>query len=306
VLGRSVCIFLAIVAIAPSAAFARSASISQRFKGDRITISVDGTRFAGAISSLTFRNVQYVDIADHGREIQSAIQVDNLGECFNPNEAGAESDHTAPSSSSRLLSLSNAGNVLRTVTRPAFWLSPNQKYGRPCSPRTNAATAQNQTILSNYTIARRTSFYGASIPNLIRADVSFRIPEKRGSASIEALTGYLPATFNRWFQYDPATHRVEDLKGSSTNQRTTLPLIVATADGKNAMGVISPGISPGNDSQGYYAYFTFGGRTPSSKWACVYNHGSISAGTILSYTCLMAVGTVDEVESALSAYAARR
>jgi hypothetical protein len=302
VLVRSAFVFLAISAVATSAAFARTVSISQEFKGDTIKVTVDGTRFAGAISSVTLRNVQYVDVADHGREIQSAIQVDALGECFNPNEAGSDADHAASTSSSRLISISNAGNVLKTVTQAAFWLAPGQKYGRLCSPRTNVSSAQNKTVMSDYIITRRTSFYGRGIPNLVRTDVTFTIPEKRASASIEALTGYLPASFDNWFEYDLATHSLVKLRASSANQRTTSPVIVATADGKNAMGIISPGISPGNSGRGYYAYFTFGGRTPSSKWACVYNQGPVSLGTRLTYTCLFAVGTLNEVVSALSAY----
>lgn len=299
---RTALLLLAAATIAPAGASERDASISQAFKGGTITVGISGARFAGAISSLTFRNVEYVDVADHGREIQSAVQVDDLGECYNPNEAGSEADRTAGTTSSLLLSISNAGNVLRTETRPAFWLAPGQNYGRPCSPRTRLTTAQNQIVLSDYRIARTTSFYGPAIPNLIRADVTFTIPEKHNMASIEALTGYLPARFNNWFQYDRASGKLERLKATSANQRTTLPLIVATADGKNAMGIISPGITGANPTQAYFAYFTFGGKTPSSKWACVYGHGPIPAGTRLSYTCLVAVGTVDEVVAALDAY----
>lgn len=299
---RLALLLLAAVTIAPAGASESDVSIAQRFKDGRITVGVSGRRFAGAISSLTYRNVQYVDVADHGREIQSAVQVDDLGECFNPTEAGSEADRRAATSSSLLLSISNTGNVLRTVTRPAFWLAPGQNYGRPCSPRSAITTAQNQSILSDYKIARTTSFYGPAIPNLIRVAVTVTIPEKHNMASIEALTGYLPASFNSWFQYDRASRRLERLKASSANQRTTLPLIVATADGKNAMGISSPGITGANPAQAYFAYFTFGGKSRSSKWACVYGHGPISAGTRLSYTCLIAVGTVDEVISALNSY----
>lgn len=128
---RLALLLLAAVTIAPAGASESDVSIAQRFKDGRITVGVSGRRFAGAISSLTYRNVQYVDVADHGREIQSAVQVDDLGECFNPTEAGSEADRRAATSSSLLLSISNTGNVLRTVTRPAFWLAPGQNYGRP-------------------------------------------------------------------------------------------------------------------------------------------------------------------------------
>jgi hypothetical protein len=301
---RSACLFIVAAAIAPTVALARSVSISQSFKGNPITITVDGSRFAGAISSLTLRNVEYVNSSDHGREIQSALQVDGLGECFNPTEAGSSADDGASRTSSVLISASNSGNVLTTETRAAFWLAPGKNYGRQCSPWTTATAAQNRTVLSDYLISRRTSFYGAAIPNLIKTVTTFTIPENRKSASIEALTGYLPPQFSVWFRYNPSSRKLEQLSGGG-NQRTTSPVVVAVPGGQSAMAVISPVISSGTD-RGYFHWSTFAGRTPTSKWSCVYDHGPISAGSKLTYTCLIAVGTIDEVLSALNAYSASR
>jgi hypothetical protein len=286
--------------ILPSAAHADT-SISQAANGGTLTVTASGGRFAGAISSLTFRNVQYVNIADHGREIQSAIQLDGFGECLNPNEAGSKADGASLTSSSVVNSISNAGNVLSTSTQAAYWLAPNENYGQACSPSTTATTAQNQTVLSNYTISRTTTF-DPSAANLIRSDTTFTIPENRSSASIEALTGYLPSTFNSWLGYDRSSRTLVQLYGSSTNQQTTQPVIVTQSNGQNAVGVISPGITGSNPGSAYFAYFTFGGTNPTSKWSCVYGQGAMTPGTQLTYTCLMAVGTVDEVIAALNAY----
>lgn len=292
---------LAAASLSSTGASARDASISQAFNGGRITVTAS-SRFGGAISSLTFRGAEYVDVADHGREIQSNIQVDGLGECYNPNEAGSEADQAAATSSSSLESISSAGNVLTTSTRPAFWLAPGQRYGRHCSPSTALAAAQNRQVLSNYRISRRTSFYGPSIPNLIKADTTFTVPEEHQSASIEALTGYLPVSFDVFLQYDRASRTLRKLHATSADQRTTQPVIVSQPNGRNAVGVISPGITGADPGNAYFAYVIFGGGTPTSKWSCVYGHGHIPAGARLTYTCLMAVGTVDEVISALNAY----
>jgi hypothetical protein len=275
-------------------------SISQIANGGTISVTGSGGRFAGSISSLTFRSTQYVDISDHGREIQSAIQLDGLGECLNPTEAGSKADGISQTSSSVLNSISSSSNVLTTETWPAYWLAPGENYGKPCSPSTSISTAQNQTVLSNYTLARSTSFY-PGIPNLISAQMTFTVPENRSSANIEALTGYLPSSFNSWLKYDRASRTLVKLAASSANQQSTSPVIVAKTNGQHAMGVISPGID-GSDPDAYFAYFSFGGSKPTSKWSCVYGEGAITAGTQLSYNCLMAVGTVDEVIAALDAY----
>ena len=188
-----------IVFCAPVMASANDESISNNVGSDTIVLTASGSRFAGAISSLTFRGVEYVNIADHGREYQSAIQLDNLGECYNPNEAGSKADGTALSSSSVLNSLTSLGGVLQSSTTPAFWLAPGENYGKPCSPYTSVSTAQNTTVLSSYNISRASQFFGPSIPNLIKVDVSFTVPESRSSASVEAFTGYLPPSFNMFF-----------------------------------------------------------------------------------------------------------
>jgi hypothetical protein len=297
---RFACLLLTgVMFVLPSPA-AADVSIVQSANGATMTVTASSARFAGAISSLTFRNVQYVNIADHGREIQSALQLDGFGECLNPTEAGSKADGTSLNSSSVLLSISNTGNVLTTQNRPAYWLLPGENYGQVCGS-TTATTAQNQTVLSNYTISRTTSFY-PSIPNLIQTDNRFTIPEDRSSASIEAITGYLPSTFNSWLRYDRGSRTLVKLTGTSSMQTTTVPLIAAQSNGQHAMGVISPGITGADPGQAYYAYFTFGGATATTKWSCVYGHGAITAGTQLTYTCLMAVGTVDEVIAALNAY----
>ena len=299
--GYSACLLASVALAAPSAAIAAAdTSISQTANGGVITLTASGSRFAGAISSLTFRNVQYVNIVDHGREIQSALQLDGYGECLNPTEAGSAADGTSLTSSSVLQSISNSGNVLRTQTQAAYWLAPDQNYGQPCSPSTTATTAQNQTVLSKYVISHTRAFHPAA-PNLISDDITFTIPENRSSASIEALTGYLPSSFSNWLSYDRSSRTLVKLYANSTIQRSQLPLIVTQSNGNNAVGVISPGITS-NPNPSYFAYINYGGTTPTSKWSCVYNQGAMTAGTQLKYTCLMAVGTVDEVINALNAY----
>lgn len=299
--GAFLSVAVAAAALAVPAAGQADTSITGSAFGSPLTVTASGSRFAGAISSLTFRGVQYVNIADHGREIQSALQLDGLGECFNPTEAGTKADGTSLSSSSVLQAISNANNVLQTQTRAAYWLAPGENYGKPCSPSTSISSAQNQTVLSDYLISRSTSFDPAG-PNLIRADTTFSFPENRNSASIEALTGYLPASFNTWLRYDRASRTLVKSTGNSVAQRTTSPVIVAQSNGQHAMGVISPGINGADPNAAYFAYLSFGGSQPTSKWSCVYGQYGISAGMQLTYTCLMAVGTVDEVMNALNAY----
>lgn len=163
------CSALILPSIFTTPAHANDVSINYSVNGNPLVVSASADRFAGAIVSLTFRGVQYVDIYDHGREIQSAIQLDNLGECYNPNEAGSETDGTGQTTTSILHLISNTNNVLQTQTQPAFWLPKNYNYNKPCNPNLPypdnlISTAQNTTDLSNYTIARTTSFSARQFP----------------------------------------------------------------------------------------------------------------------------------------------
>lgn len=294
---------LAIAGSCGASGIAREATISSRVHGSILSVSVNSNVHAGAIDSIKFRGVEYVDNHDHGRQIQSAIQVDNLGECFNPNEAGSRADAAARKTSSAVRSLSSAGNVLRSETRPAFWLSPHETYGKACSQFRPESVAQNGSILSNYSIGRTTRFFGASIPNLLLIEVRMVFPEQRKSASIEALTGYLPGNFRSFYSYDLHSHRLQPLRAGAEAGRTTSPVIIATGDGRQAMGVYSPAITGAKPDQAYYAYFYFPEGGATAKWSCVFGESEIRAGATLNYSCPIAVGTLQEVTAAFDAYA---
>jgi len=294
---------LALAGACGSKAGARAVTISNRVNGSTLTVSVNPQVHAGAIDSLVFRGVEYVDNHDHGRQIQSAIQVDNLGECFNPTEAGSRGNEAARKTSSIVRMVSNAGNVLRTETRPAFWLAPREPYGKACSQFRRESSAQNQAVVSTYTITRATRFYGAAIPNLLLVDVAMTMPEQRDSASIEALTAYLPRNFNTFYSYDPRSRRLEQLRAGTDGKRTTTPVIIATRDGRHAMGVYAPAITESKSDHAYYAYFYFSDGGATAKWSCVFGEFKIRAGTTFRYSCPIAVGSVQEVAAAFDAYA---
>ncbi|WP_146029824.1 hypothetical protein [Erythrobacter sp. SAORIC-644] len=300
----------ALCGLLPSTSFANDASISRTANGSTITLTASGNRFAGSISSLTYRGVEYIDIADHGRQMQSAIQLDGLGECYNPNEAGSRADGKKLTSQSSLQYISSVSNLLETRTRPAFWLAPGQAYEGACNPnlappRNTISTAQNTTVLSDFIVQRISSFFGSSIPNVIDVDVQWTIPEAFNSSNTEASTAYLPASFGTVLTYDRATRKLTKVTATavdSSSQHTALPVILAQSNGLHAMGAWSPAIMT-NPSRGYMAYLNFSAAVdPTMKWSCVFGERNIAAGSTYSYSCPIAVGTVDEVINAINAY----
>ena len=76
------------------------------------------SRVAGAIHSLTWNGLEFIDSTDHGRQMQSAANFDAnsrfVPETFNPTEAGSRFDGVGTRSSSVLHSLAAEANVLST------------------------------------------------------------------------------------------------------------------------------------------------------------------------------------------------
>ena len=116
------------------------AVIRSPFGNSEIVITTT-TRLAGAIHSVTWNGREFIDSADHGRQLQSAsafdLEIDGNSETFNPTEAGSRDDGAGPHSTSRLLELSAHDGELRTLTQMAFWLQPGERSGEKLARNTS-------------------------------------------------------------------------------------------------------------------------------------------------------------------------
>lgn len=222
-------------------------------------------RLAGAIDSVTWRGQEFIDSADHGRQLQSASNFDVDGqfipETFNPTEAGSVADGAGPTSTSQLLHLLAGKNRLQTTSQMAFWLPPDGKsQGNP---------ARNTTALSNHLLTKRVTIGYRDLPQVIQYDVTFGLPinESHSYAQFEVVTGYMPEKFTKFLGYDAKTDSFIELDRGPGEQK--LPIVLATADGKFAMGCFTPDrFGPGWSGPGYGRFeFKWAHVT---KWNCVF------------------------------------
>lgn len=247
-------------------------------------------RLAGAIHSVTWRGFEFIDSLDHGRQLQSASNLD-LGtaiaaETFNPTEAGARDDGAGPTSTSRLLHLLAVGNQLQTTTQMAFWLPPGGTSG--------GVMAKNTTKLSNHLLTKRVTIGYRHLPQVLDYRVAFHLPvgEFHRHAVFEAVTGYMPAAFEVFLAYDAATGQLQPLTDGPGEQ--SKPVVLATADRRFAMGVYSAHPKPA------YGRFRFA-RERVTKWNCVFrvtHQEGIPAGDY-SYQCFVLLGDVPLVQAGL-------
>lgn len=265
--------------------------------GSEIVITTTN-RCAGAIHSLTWNGKEFIDSADHGRQLQSAANFDAgrepfFPETFNPTEAGSARDGAGKKSSSKLLELRAKDNELLTKSLMAFWLAPGEKsQGHP---------ALNDKMLSDHLLAKEVRIGFKEWKCVLDYRVTFTFPqnERHTYAQFEALTGYMPPDFSRFETIDPKTQKLEPLSDGPGEQ--SRPIVFSTESGSHAMGVFSPN----QPSRGYegagYGRFRFQAEKVV-KWNCVFrvkDDKGVKPGEYF-YRMFVPIGTREEVRLPLA------
>jgi hypothetical protein len=181
------------------------------------------SRLAGAVHSLTWNGKEFIDSHDHGRQLQSAINLDfdgtrMHGETYNPTEAGSRNDGAGPTSTSRLLHMVTNEDSLQATTPMAFLLAPDQKSsGHP---------AKNKTLLSDHFLTKRIQIGNNGMPQVILHEATFSIPvgENNQYAQFEVVTGYMPPEFSLFWGLIPKDNPDKTLCGNTVhNARRSRP-----------------------------------------------------------------------------------
>ena len=284
----------------PAALITGNSIIRAKAGASDIVITTTG-RLAGAIHSLTWNGKEFIDSQDHGRQLQSASSFDCGGpqefwaEQYNPTEAGSRADGAGPRSSGKLLTLTAERGQLRTQSQMAFWLAPGENSsGRP---------ALNTSLLSNHLLAKRVHIGFKDAQHVIEYEVVFTVPkgERHHYAQFEALTGYMPAEFSRFYKFMSASGKLAPLDDGPGEQ--PCPVVLATETGSHAMGIYSPNQPSKGFEQAGYGRFRFP-QEKVTKWNCVFRvrrPAGIQPGDY-KYRLFVAVGTLEDVRSALAAF----
>ena len=165
---------------APATAEAPTGNATVRGKAgpSEIVITTTG-RVAGAIHSLTWNGMEFIDSADHGRQLQSASNLDCgrrfIPEVFNPTEAGSAADGAGPASSSRLLSLCADGRHAGDDHADGLLArAGGEVVGHP---------AYNDTVLSDHVLTKRVRIGVAGLPHAIEYGSPSRSPRASATRS---------------------------------------------------------------------------------------------------------------------------
>ncbi len=278
-----------------------NATIRARAGSSEIVLTTTA-RLSGAVHSLTWGGKEFIDSHDHGRQLQSAASFhtgplrDFWAEVFNPTEAGSRADGTGEKSSSKLLRMRVGAAELETTTQMAFWLAPAEKSsGHP---------ARNDRVLSDYQVSKRVRIGYKQWPHAIDYEVAFLVPpsEKHTYAQFEALTGYMPAEFSRFWKYNRTSGALTPLDDGPGEQE--YPVVFATPNGAHALGIYSPDQPSRGYEQAGYGRFRFGAEKVN-KWNCVFrlrDDRGIPAGKY-SFRMFVVVGNLGGVRATLGGLA---
>ncbi|NBN94261.1 MAG: hypothetical protein EBV31_01305 [Verrucomicrobia bacterium] len=257
-------LLLPVLAVAQAPVVSGDAELWGAIGGKPLVIRTT-SRLAGAIDSVKWDGVEFIDSHDHGRQLQSALNADVDGvfhvECYNPTEAGSVADALGPKSTSRLEFLSVQDGLLSTRTRMAFWLAPGMRsHGQP---------AQNTAPLSEHVLAKQVRIGRPGMDHVLDYKVTFTVPADRPHKYLqfEALTGYMPATFSEEHRFDAKTATLVPVPRKNGEIRD--PIVLSTPSGSHAMGVFTPDRPPAGQPPVGYGRFEF---EPEKvvKWNCVF------------------------------------
>ena len=257
-------LLLPTVALAQAPAVSGDAEISGTIGGKPLVIRTT-SRLAGAIDSVKWDGVEFIDSHDHGRQLQSALNADVDGvfhvECYNPTEAGSVVDALGPKSTSRLEFLSTKDGLLTTRTQMAYWLAPGMKSG--------GHLAQNTTLLSGHILKKQVRIGRPGMNHVLDYKVTFDLPSDRPHKFLqfEALTGYMPWSFSEELRFDAKTSTLVPLPRQNGEQRD--PVVLSTPSGSHAMGVFTPERPRAGQPAVGFGRFKFE-HEKVVKWNCVF------------------------------------
>jgi hypothetical protein len=224
-------------------------------KGDA-SVSLNGitvataARFGGAIASLRWSGKEFVNAQDHGREIQTAWQGNNAGECFNPTEAGSAEDGIGLETTSKVLSTTVTAASITTISNPAFWLKPG-KTGPFCSfnpllrSSWEGGRAVNRTPVSASMIKKRVNIGYLDMPNVLVYDSEITLAADELAyfplhfMLLENPAVYLRHEFMYLYRYEltPARLTAHIESHPHAVEVSPSPIVAATGDGEYAIGL---------------------------------------------------------------------
>ena len=266
-------------------------------------------RTAGAVDSLVWNDKEFINNWDHGRQLQTAMTVQDYGECWNPTEAGGRSDGIGTETKSILTEIYSAANILSTTSLPAYWVRGDDTQAGDSGAFCPAGTPSfNSEDTHPYNFTKLVTLGCFSMDNCIQFEITAELgnspdmPPFTGFAQLEAPTAYLNSDFAKVSYLDPTTGYLENVDYVANGESDEL-VIIHTEDEQYALGAVTKARPPTSSGVpgSHYAYFAFGGGNfdqATYKWSVVIRE-DLKPGDVFEVSSYLCVGSLETVVECL-------
>jgi hypothetical protein len=287
-----------------TAAAARGLEVDRRIDNGHLSVAISA-RDGGAVCSLVHDGQELVNDHDHGRQLQYAWIYNDLGEPYNPTEAGADLDQMKPTSTTKVLDVRSTAASLTTVCQPAYWFTPGRHPGT-----VNTAPVTKDILTKTITLGHQGDRRVAVLDARVAVATEPTGPAVTG-LRIEAPTIYAHAVLTEHALFDvrtgeekpvpPPKEMRKDQMNTRINRVTEhwrVPLL-SSADGRHALALYTP------RAQDYWGAFTWDVPSDDPTNACTkltlfFKH-PVQAGKAYEYRTFLVVGTAAQVKESLRA-----
>lgn len=250
-------------------------------------------RYGGALTSLKMRGFEYINNPiyppngkeDHGRQLQSALVFDGMGECLNPTQAGSD-PRMSIIDSSLTRSTYVHKDTIYTAAEMGYWFQPGWSVMKGCWLHPELLSAQNTTVRSTVLLQSAYKLGYNGFKNILINDVTFNIHEAHSRVDYEASTIYTPTDFDRALYVTDAGY----IQATSRTEQTS-PIIMYTVDEQFAIGIKATETG---------MRYTFSANMDSSKlaaWKRVTT--GVKAGEAAKFRVFYIFGTLEEVKATM-------
>ena len=250
-------------------------------------------RTAGAIDSIFWNGLEFVNSFDHGRLLQVAI-ANISGEAWNPTQGGSAADAQGITSSSKMQTMTAGGSGIGSAAYAAFWKT-SANGGIPNNTTSPYLISYNATIVNNMA-----NF------SYVNYTFSFIMPENQTYLQVEMPTGYVPSDFTKILYLD-CINNINTLPPGNGLEfpGSKIKIIMATNDTSAAVGsvaVMYPATTnvPAISSSGWNFLNVGAIGDNNVKWTNAWRGHGLVQGQVLNFGTVICVGNLTSVVSCLS------
>ncbi|MGE6757772.1 hypothetical protein ACQKGO_07185 [Corallococcus interemptor] len=262
----------------------------------------------GAVTSLNYGGMQYINNKDHGRQMQVAFSLDGYDEALMPTEAGSNRNKSDPISTTQVVGYGAQPGSMTSTVHPAYWLEPGEEAGEYNSE----PYARNETLVSEDLITKDVTVGVGGHDNVIQYDSHIQLAAPHDKIYAEVPTTYVNGEFKNHYRFDPATGETREyprihseppkdgeVRKGFPDEGGNVPLIVATEGGTHAMAIWSPDEDRA-DLQYRLHQFDLGNPEDDCTKLGVTFGMSENVPSDLKTRTYVIVGTVEEVKARLA------